>query len=267
MNNITNINDDYTSMFINEEKEDLLEGKTFYLEAKDGAVLCKYKKWNQNPTEKQVKWFGSYRGAKNFITKNHLGIVSIKDRDFTKRDFGEVEQQVTEAEQINSVKLEKILFKEFKNWSDLLKEKYGQNTNKVSKIINKIVNVRSNGIMSEAFSPNQNDGDVKVTMVFKGGKMVNWNFDGKPKTKDMLSITKQAPFIKNNLTYNKEKKVFMWKQTEKDNDEQKKQGQDKQQGNDQGNEKNKENTGLEQKLTEASINEWCWGKKKKKKNQ
>lgn len=269
MDNIKNINDEYTTMFINEERdtyEELLEGKTFYLEASDGSILCKYNKWNQTPTEKQVKWFGSYKTAKNFITKNHLGIVSIKDRDFTKKDFGKSEeaQPVTEAQHMNPVRFEKIIYNEFKQWLKMLDDKYGQGNGRTLRVIRKVVGLFGFGqavqpTIEEAFSPNQNEGDVKVTMVFKSGKMVNWGFDGKPKTKDMLMITKAAPFIKKNLSYNKEKKIFMWKKEEEGTEsgkEQKKQPDTKDgDGKNKDINKKKENdeaNGKIQNLTEAS---------------
>ena len=279
MDTIKNINDEYTTMFVNEETntyEELLEGKTFYLEASDGSVLCKYKKWNQKPEDKQVKWFGSYRGAKSFITKNHLGIVSIKDKDFTKRDFGTSEepQQVTEAQHINPVRLEKIIYREFKMWLEMLDGKFGQGNARTLKIIRKVVGLFGFGTqpqpvqpkIAEDFSPNQNDGDVKVTMVFKGGKMVNWGFAGKPKTKDMLNITKLAPFIKKSLSYNKEKKIFMWKKEEEGTENGKDQNNDDsnlKDKNDKGNDKDKvtknkekdEVNGKIQNLTEASTYE------------
>jgi len=243
MKNINNINDDYTNMFINEE-EDLLEAKNFYLEASDTSILCRYNKWNPNPKESQVKFFSSYKMAKKFITKNHLGIVDIKDRDFTKKTFNDNEASdelrdgsgphgkgngpgdghkdgsglKEESETINPVRFEKLIYNEFNKWIQMIESKFGQGSGRTLRVVKKVIRFLGNKQenqtepikpvavrpepIEEAFAPNQNDGDVKVTMVFKAGKMVNWNFDGKPKTKDMLGITKLAPFIKKNLSYN-----------------------------------------------------------------
>ncbi len=254
MDTVKNINDDYIDMFVVEE-EDLTEGKTFYIEADDGGVLCKYNKWNASPSSKQVKWFGSYQGAKNYIAKNHLGVVNIKDHDFTKKDFGDKDEEFKPAEEqvkeyINPIKFDKIVQEELKDFSKLLSEKYGQPYDRTKKVILKHLKTVDDNI-NEAFSPNQNQGDVKVTMVFNNGKFVNWAFDGKPKTKDMLEITKKAPFIKNNLRYDKEKKIFMWKKGEQGDEQPNKQGNE--QPNKQGNDDNKDKEiSKQQTLKEAS---------------